>query len=691
MAKKLIQPNSFCDIHYVSDPQFSGDKNFISYTVINADEKEDRYTRNLYLYDLRTKKNRQMSGAGDVGHVTWTKSDTLLFGAFRTGTEKNRKKEGEEFTSFYEIRTDGGEALKAFEIPMEDASIVDVIDKNTYLVTGSFDETKPRLKADGGACTEKELASELSDWKKHRYERFTDYPFQFNGVGLIQGKRSVLAIYDSRKNKLTRITDPNKNVLCAVYNNGIIAYTVQTASNSPKLPAASKMEFYYPALCTYNLKTKKTKTVIKEFERDILPLGFIDDRTLLFYPPEDDPGNKSPLEYGSFYRIDLVSGKIKEAVDRRYESSIGTSVGTDVRQNTGKQYMMRDGVFTFISTVGDTAVLRQLKDGRITELTPSGVISEVKDEFFVTGDYCVDGFDMTDGHIVSVMYTDNFAAELFLDGLQITDLNKSFEKKYELSTPEYISYKGKDKVEIHGWCMKPAGYKEGKKYPAILHIHGGPCTVFGNILHHEMQLWAANGYFVFFCNPRGSDGRGNDFVNISGKYGTVEYDNLMEFTDRILKKYPSIDKKKVGVTGGSYGGFMTNWIIGHTKRFACACSQRSIADWISFEHTSDIGPMFAKFHQGCLTRENAEKLWEHSPLKYADKAVTPTLFVCADEDYRCYHADSIAMYTALRESGVESEIAMFHGENHDLSRTGKPKNRIDRMKEILSWMDRHLK
>ncbi|MBR4875201.1 MAG: S9 family peptidase, partial [Clostridia bacterium] len=237
----------------------------------------------------------------------------------------------------------------------------------------------------------------------------------------------------------------------------------------------------------------------------------------------------------------------------------------------------------------------------------------------------------------------------------------------------------------------PVGYEPGKKYPAILHIHGGPRTVFGNVFHHEMQMWANAGYFVFFCNPRGSDGRGNEFGYITGKYGTVEYDNLMEFADEMLKKYPDADEKNFGVTGGSYGGFMTNWIIGHTDRFKAAASQRSISNWIAFEHTTDIGYFFTPNQMGTTTREDAEKLWWHSPLKYADKAVTPTLFIHSDEDFRCWMVEGLSMFTALKMHGVDSRLALFKGENHELSRGGKPRNRIRRMEEIVGWMDKYLK
>ncbi|MCF0135084.1 MAG: S9 family peptidase, partial [Lachnospiraceae bacterium] len=140
----------------------------------------------------------------------------------------------------------------------------------------------------------------------------------------------------------------------------------------------------------------------------------------------------------------------------------------------------------------------------------------------------------------------------------------------------------------------------------------------------------------------------------------------------------------------SYGGFMTNWIIGHTDRFKAACSQRSIANWTVFEHTSDIGYSFTKYHQGARTRDNVEQLWDHSPLKYADKCTTPTLFIHSDRDYRCWMAEGISMFNALQVNGCDSRIVLFHDETHELSRSGKPKNRIKRMEEIRDWMKKYL-
>ena len=239
--------------------------------------------------------------------------------------------------------------------------------------------------------------------------------------------------------------------------------------------------------------------------------------------------------------------------------------------------------------------------------------------------------------------------------------------------------------------MKPVDYDPNKKYPGVLHVHGGPKTVFGKVFHHEMQFLANNGYFVFFTNPRGSDGRGKEFADIRGKYGEIDFDDLMKFTDAVIKNYPALDEEKLAIMGGSYGGFMTNWAIGHTNRFKAACSQRSISNMTSEFLLTDIGYYFIDDQISATPWNNYEKLWHHSPLKYANKAQTPTLFIHSNEDYRCWIPEGIQMFSALKYHNVPARLVMFKGENHELSRSGKPMHRIRRLKEILDWFDNYLK
>jgi dipeptidyl aminopeptidase/acylaminoacyl peptidase len=208
-----------------------------------------------------------------------------------------------------------------------------------------------------------------------------------------------------------------------------------------------------------------------------------------------------------------------------------------------------------------------------------------------------------------------------------------------------------------------------------------------------MQAMAGRGYVILISNPHGSSGRGNAFADIRGKYGTIDYDDLIAVLDAALERDEFIDPERLGVMGGSYGGFMTNWIVGHTDRFKAAVSQRSISNWIHKFCTTDIGYYFNKDQMQTTPWEEGgdEKMWWHSPLRYADKAKTPTLFIHSEQDYRCWLPEGLQMFTALRYHGVESRLVMFREEDHELSRSGKPKHRMRRLEEIVGWFDGHLK
>ncbi|MBR4484111.1 MAG: S9 family peptidase [Erysipelotrichaceae bacterium] len=239
--------------------------------------------------------------------------------------------------------------------------------------------------------------------------------------------------------------------------------------------------------------------------------------------------------------------------------------------------------------------------------------------------------------------------------------------------------------------LKPIDYDPKKKYPAILDIHGGPRCAYGPIYMHEMQMWASEGYFVFFCNPRGSDGRGNAFGDLRRKFGTIDYEDLMDFTDLVLESYPQIDKDRVGVTGGSYGGYMTNWIVGHTDRFKAAATQRSISNWITEVTISDYGIDFPIEMEFENVRACEKELWDISPLKYVNNVKTPILFIHSSEDYRCTLPEAVQFYTPIKINGVDTKLVIFKGENHELSRNGKPLYRLKRLDEITDWLNKYLK
>ena len=274
---------------------------------------------------------------------------------------------------------------------------------------------------------------------------------------------------------------------------------------------------------------------------------------------------------------------------------------------------------------------------------------------------------------------------------KLTNLNPQILQSVDLGAVEEVWFKGASGNDLQGWILKPPGFSPRKKYPSILEIHGGPQTQYGHLFMHEFYTLAANGYVVYFSNPRGGRGYGEEHTQaIHNGWGTVDYDDLMAWADFVQKK-PYIDKKRMGVTGGSYGGYMTNWIIGHTDRFKAAVTQRSVSNIISMYGSSDFNWAFQEEFSNVPPWDDLDNYWKLSPMKYIGNVKTPTLVVHNEQDHRCPIEQGEQVYVALKKLGVETEMVRFPDEPHGLSREGRTDRRIERLNSILGWFDRHLK
>ncbi|MBB6448579.1 acylaminoacyl-peptidase [Geomicrobium halophilum] len=272
-----------------------------------------------------------------------------------------------------------------------------------------------------------------------------------------------------------------------------------------------------------------------------------------------------------------------------------------------------------------------------------------------------------------------------------TDANASYLSEVELQEPEIMTFTSRDGWQVQGWFMYPYHYQPGDKYPLILEIHGGPHAMYGYSFFHELQVLTGLGYAVLYTNPRGSHGYGQTFVDaVRGDYGGKDYSDLMNAVEETIKHYAFIDESRLGVTGGSYGGFMTNWIISHTNRFHAAITQRSIANWISFYGVSDIGYYFTKWEIGEHLLDDPQKLWDHSPLKYAREVDTPLLILHGEKDFRCPIEQAEQWFTVLKYNDKEVEFVRFPEANHELSRNGPPHLRKARLNEMVAWFQRYL-
>jgi len=254
-----------------------------------------------------------------------------------------------------------------------------------------------------------------------------------------------------------------------------------------------------------------------------------------------------------------------------------------------------------------------------------------------------------------------------------------------------VWFKGDAGNDLQGWIMRPPSYEEGMQYPAILEIHGGPRAQYGDIFMHEFHYLAAQGYVVFFANPRGGQGYGEDHSKaIWNNWGTVDYDDIMTWIE-FVSQQPYVDSERLGITGGSYGGYMTNWIIGQTNRFQAAVTQRSVSNLISMYGSSDFNWAFQFEFGNQPPWENMENYWRQSPMKHIGNAQTPTLVIHSENDLRVAIEQGEQVFVALKKLGVDTEMIRYPDEPHGLSRAGRTDRRIDRLNHILRWFDKYLK
>lgn len=660
--------DDFTRYKFISSTKFSPNGENVAFVVHEMDVDENKYLSNIWLYNVPTGDIKKLTSFNQESSFAWLDENNIMFSTVREEKDKKRIEKGEPFTIYYKININGGEAVKYFEIPLVVTKIESLKD-GKFVLTGIYDRKTKDLISSSPEEKEK-LLEKLREEKD--YEILDEIPFWSNGQGFTNKKRNRLYVFSLDEKKLTPITDELTNVEAFKVSpdNSNIVYI----SNSFKDKLEIRSDLYL-----YNIYNRQLEKLTHEDPFSYDYADFMKDKIIFLGSNMKNYGvNENP----KFYLMNMMTKEV-EQIHTDFDYSTWSSVGSDCRYGSNQEFKVEGNYFYFETT--------EYGNSYINRIDENG-----KREKLITKNGSVDGFDVFGTSIVFVGMRDNKLQELYKlkdkSEMQVTTFNEWVVKEKSLSRPERITFNSKEGIEIEGWIMKPIDFDETKKYPAILDIHGGPKTVYsGEVFFHEMQYWSNIGYVVMFCNPRGSDGRGDEFADIRGKYGTIDYEDIMEFVNVVLEKFSFVDGNRLGVTGGSYGGFMTNWIIGHTNRFKAAASQRSIANWISKFGTTDIGYYFVEDQQAATPWTNYEKLWFHSPMKYADRVKTPTLFIHSEEDYRCWLAEGLQMFTSLKYNDVEAKLVLFRGENHELSRSGKPKNRIRRLKEISEWFDELLK
>lgn len=649
-----VQIEDLYQFVFVSDAAFSPDGRHIAHLRHNADADKNDYRSALWVMDADGENAFLLAERGDVKSFLWLDDSTILFSSKRGAAQEAQK----SVTNYYTIAITGGEASHFMSIPLKVEQLKPA-GKNGFYVQAS---APVKMHVD---------VSTNSAHSGKDYDIFEELPYWFNGKGIRDGIRTALFYFNSGENTLKQLTDPYLNVTAWAVSPSKKTFAYCGNDYRSVCPANSTL-WLQPGL------ESAPKVLIDDTHYSIDDLCFMGEDTLFYTGTPTTRMGQNPR----YYRYHIATDSIDTLPF--YDVPIGNKVGSDAKYGSGKQMTYYASRLYMLHTLwGNTRLVAIDNDGCLhTVIDKAGAIT---------------GFDLHDSQILLTAMRENKLVEIYLADAdtgsekQLTDCNRVYFDTHQVQTPERFTYMSRSGCGMEGFVLPPADFNPESSYPAILSIHGGPKAAFGSVFFHEMQCLSAQGSFVFYTNPRGSDGRGEAFADITEAFGAKDYDDVMALTDEVLKRYPQIDAQRLGVGGGSYGGFLTNWIIGQTERFAAAVSQRSISNYLSKMLYTDIGYQLNRLQIGAYPWEDFEKVWGMSPLKYAHRVKTPTLLLQSDEDYRCWMGESFQMFSAIKRNGVQTRFVLFHGENHELSRSGKPHNRITRLQELVKWYANILK
>jgi dipeptidyl aminopeptidase/acylaminoacyl peptidase len=674
--KRSITEKDLFDFTWVADPQISPDGSTVAFVKVWVDDKRTGYNTTIWTVSTADGQTRQLTSGVHDASPRWSPDGKYL--AFVRVTEKDGRPDTPQL---FMLPTGGGEAFQFTNMP-RGAGGIGWSPDGKWIVFGNS-QNAAEIARNG------KPAPPSSDGHDSDVKVITRAGYRANGAGYLDfthpGHIWVVAAPHSSDEKVTpkQLTSGNFSEGGAVWapDSSKIYYTT---NRNP--------EPYYE-LGTTEVWSVSPNEGKPEMLTKVTTMGFgglsisPDGKRFALLGSPNEPVR-------SYTKNDLWLMDIApNAQPRNLTGSTpievgGGGIGGDQappRGGGGGVIWAKDGKSVIIEygKEGRSQLARyDLDSGKVTDLTK--------------GDQTVLSYNSVPGGgtIAYLVSTPTNIGDLYVlngdQSKQLTHVNDALFSKLNITEPEMIWYKSFDGKNIQAWVQKPPDFDPSKKYPLILNIHGGPHTAYGYVFDHEFQWMAAKGYVVLYPNPRGSTSYGQDFANIiQYRYPGDDYKDLMAGVDELIKR-GYIDEKKLGVTGGSGGGLLTNWTVTQTQRFAAAVSQRDITNWADWWYTADFRQFEPSWFRGAPF-EQAEDYASRSPITYVKNITTPMMFILGEADYRTPpSAGGEQFFVALKYRKIPTVMVRFPNESHELSRSGQPWHRIERLQHIVGWFDHWL-
>jgi len=678
-AKRNIMETDLYQFHWIGDTQMAPDGSRVVFVRVDVTSDHKGYTTSLWLLDLNDSGSepRRLTAGPHDSQPRWSPDSKTL--AFARAIEKDGKTGKPQI---YLLNLGGGEAESITDLPEGAGDAHWSPDGKHLLITsGTTPEEWQKHESKPDTAKSKEEPQE-SDVRV-----ITRAVYRMNGEGYLDFDHPEhfwmmdVAAHE-KPSKPKQITSGRLGDSDPVWTpNGSRIYFFRETSDEPYYEA--------PKSAIYSVAASggdASLTALIPFNAQNMAIS--PDDTQVAFRGETDVPVRSYSE-PHLWTLALKPGAEPRNITQDYDYDLGDSIGGDNR--APRAAGRTNPVWLDDHTLLDVAT----KEGRANLVkvdTSSGKVTG-----FTAGDQTIQLFAVSSDHsrMVGLVSTPLMIGDLFSiaqDGKekQLTHVNDELFSQLNLAAPEEITYKSFDGKQIQSWVQKPYDFDPHKKYPLILNIHGGPHSAYGYVFDHEFLFMAAKGYVVLYPNPRGSTSYGQDFGNIiQYRYPGDDYKDLMAGVDELIRR-GYIDDKKLGVTGGSGGGLLTDWTVTQTTRFAAAVSQRDISDWTSWWYTADFTLFQPTWFKG-PPFETPEDFRARSPISYAKNVRTPMMFILGEADYRTPPTSGgEQLFRMLKYRHIDTVMVRFPGESHELSRSGMPVHRIERLQHITGWFDKYL-